>query len=334
MSDASPGIHRCRAGRGFAYLATDGQRIHDPRTLRRIKSLVIPPAWTDVWICPISNGHIQATGRDSRRRKQYIYHPNWRSVRDAAKFASLTAFGEALPGIRERVARDLRRTGLPRDKVMATVVRLLDETSIRIGNDEYRRQNHSFGLTTLHDRHVTVDGSSLRFEFRGKSGKLHCLEIHDKRVAHILEQCQEIPGQELFQYLDEAGQRHAVSSDDVNAYLREISGSDFTAKHFRTWNGTVLALEYLLCCPPCSSAREAKRTVAQAIKSVAEHLGNTPATCRTAYVHPAVVDAFNTQGPAALTASASTYEQPGWSDAEQCLLKLLKHADRSGRTAA
>jgi DNA topoisomerase I len=326
VSDYLPGIRRRRAGSGFVYTAPDGKPLRDARTIQRVKSLVIPPAWTDVWICPFPNGHIQATGRDARRRKQFIYHRDWRSTRDAAKFANLGAFGDALYGIRKRVAHDLRLGGLPRHKVMATVVRLLDETSIRVGNEEYRRQNHSFGLTTLRDRHITVDGPSVRFEFRGKSGKRHSLEINDKRVAHILKVCQEIPGQELFQYLDEDGGRHTVASDDVNAYLREISGGEFTAKDFRTWNGTVLALRYLGQCPPCATARETKHTITQAMTSVSTHLGNTPATCRKAYVHPAVIQAFTSGNLTALIASAARPD--AHEEVERCLLELLR-ADAS-----
>ena len=324
VSDDAPGIRRRRAGAGFAYTAPDGNPLRDPTTTRRIKSLVIPPAWTDVWICPIAHGHIQATGRDARHRKQYIYHQDWRAVRDAAKFASLVAFGESLPRIRDRVAHDMQLPGMPRDKILATLVRLLDETSIRVGNDEYRRQNNSFGLTTLRERHVTLDGSNVRFEFRGKGRKQLSLELHDRRVARVLKECEELPGQELFQYVDETGQRHTIASDDVNGYLREISGGDFTAKHFRTWNATVLAMHYLQECEPCSSARESRRTVTEAIKSVASHLGNTPATCRKAYVHPAVVQSFESGNLATFSGSTRRPEGPALSNEEQCVLKLLR----------
>lgn len=324
VSDDGPGIRRIRSGSGFAYRTPDGASLRDLHTLRRIRALAIPPAWTDVWICPIPNGHIQATGRDSRRRKQYIYHRDWRAVRDAAKFASLREFGEALPRIRERVARDLRLHGLPRDKVMATIVGLLDQTSIRVGNDEYRRRNNSFGLTTLRDRHIKINGTSLRFEFRGKGGKPQCLEMHDPRLARVLKQCQEIPGQELFQYVDETGQRHTTTSDDVNAYLREISGCDFTAKHFRTWNGTVHAVAYLRDCQPCSSVRETKHVVTDAMVSVSERLGNTPAMCRKSYVHPAVIDAFTSGGLAALIASATNPDGSAHTIEERCVLELLE----------
>ena len=287
-----PGIQRKRAGKGFAYFGPDGERVSDPAVLLRIRHLVIPPAWTDVWICPDPKGHVQATGRDARGRKQYLYHPRWREVRDAAKYERLVAFGEALPNIRERVERDLRRQGIPREKVLAAVVKLLEETSIRVGNDEYRRHNGSVGLTTMSDNNAQFEGGSLRFEFKGKSGREHRVELSDKRLARIVKQCQDIPGQELFQYIDEAGERRAVGSSDVNDYLHEISGSDFTAKDFRTWNGTVLAMRYLRVCQAPTSATAGKRTVSSAIKSVAHDLGNTPAVCRKAYVHPVVLNAY------------------------------------------
>ena len=324
VSDEGPGIRRKRAGSGFTYLGPDGKRITDPAVLRRVKHLAIPPAWTDVWICPNPNGHIQATGRDARGRKQYLYHARWREVRDAAKYERLVAFGEALPRIREQVENDLRRRGIPREKVLAAVVKLLEETSIRVGNEEYRRQNGSVGLTTMSDDNAHFEGNRLRFEFRGKSGKQHSVELNDKRLARIVKQCQDVPGQELFQYLDEDGQRHAIGSSDVNQYLREISGSDFTAKDFRTWNGTVLAMRYLRVCQAPASATEGKRTVSAAIKSVARELGNTPAVCRKAYVHPVVLNAY-TEGflePEARLVQVTP--ALGVSDEEQCVLALLK----------
>ena len=324
VSDEGPGIRRKRAGSGFTYLGPDGKRITDPAVLRRVKHLAIPPAWTDVWICPNPNGHIQATGRDARGRKQYLYHARWREVRDAAKYERLVAFGEALPRIREQVENDLRRRGIPREKVLAAVVKLLEETSIRVGNEEYRRQNGSVGLTTMSDDNAHFEGNRLRFEFRGKSGKQHSVELNDKRLARIVKQCQDVPGQELFQYLDEDGQRHAIGSSDVNQYLREISGSDFTAKDFRTWNGTVLAMRYLRVCQAPASATEGKRTVSAAIKSVARELGNTPAVCRKAYVHPVVLNAY-TEGFLEPEARL-VHVKPalGLSDEEQCVLALLK----------
>jgi DNA topoisomerase-1 len=292
VSDARPGIRRKRSGRHFRYVGADGQPIRDPAVLQRIKALAIPPAWTDVWICPSPNGHIQATARDAKGRKQYRYHPRWQAVRDETKYERTLAFGQALPSIREQTERHLDLPGLPREKVLATVVRLLETTLIRVGNDEYARQNHSFGLTTMRDRHVSVDGGKIRFHFLGKSGKRHTVEMHDRRLARIVRRCRDIPGQELFQYYDEAGERRDVTSGDVNAYLREITGEDFTAKDFRTWAGTVLAAWALREFEAFDSETQAKRNVVQAIERVAERLGNTPAVCRRCYVHPAVLDAY------------------------------------------
>jgi DNA topoisomerase-1 len=291
-TDASPGIRRKRAGKGFTYVDVEGRRLLDPQELQRIKSLGIPPAWTKVWICPIPQGHLQATGYDVKGRKQYRYHPRWRNVRDETKYGRILAFGEALPLIRKQVEHDLALPGLTRAKVLATVVQLLETTLIRVGNEEYVRTNRSFGLTTLHDRHVDIAGATLRFHFRGKSGKEHAVEINDRRVALIVKRCQEIPGQELFQYRDDEGQRRAIDSADVNDYLRQVTGQDFTSKDFRTWNGTVLALQALQACGARESAAQAKKAVAEAIKAVAAQLGNTPAICRKCYVHPAVIEAY------------------------------------------
>jgi len=260
--------------------------------LARIKSLVIPPAWTDVWICPDPRGHLQATGRDARGRKQYRYHRRWREVRDEDKYGRLPEFGRALPAIRRRLGRALSRPGLPREKVLAAVVKLLETTFIRVGNDEYARQNRSFGLTTMRDAHVRVVGSNVRFLFRGKSGVQHELELDDRRLARIVKQCRDLPGQELFQYVDERGRVVDVGSEDVNAYLREITGTDFTSKDFRTWAGTVLAARILCACAPCASATAGKRAVTNAIDQVARRLGNTRAVCRKCYVHPAVIEAY------------------------------------------
>jgi DNA topoisomerase-1 len=325
LDDTTPGISRKRAGKGFRYVGPSGQPVRDAETLQRIKRLAIPPAWTNVWICPDPNGHIQATGRDARGRKQYRYHPRWSEVRDVAKYERLTAFAQALPRIRQRIESDLRRPGIPRTKVLAAVVKLLEATSIRIGNHEYRRENRSFGLTTLQDRHAHFDGGGLRFEFKGKAGKKHTVELNDRRLARIVKQCQEVPGQELFQYLDDDGQRHAIESSDVNAYIREISGGDFTAKDFRTWNGTVLAMRYLRLCELPSSARAGKRQVAEAIKSVASELGNTPAVCRKAYVHPVVLDAYlgGSLEPDGRPGQAPAH---GLTDEERCVLGLLQRA--------
>jgi len=292
VSDDRPGIRRRKWGKGFTYVDPQGATVRDRRILERIRSLAVPPAWTDVWICLQPNGHLQATGRDARGRKQYRYHPDWRAVRDETKFGRMIAFGEALPALRARVGEDLGRRGLPREKVLAAVVKLLETTLIRVGNREYAQQNHSFGLTTLRDGHVDIQGSRLRFEFRGKSGKEHAVELHDRRLARVVKQCRDLPGQTLFQYLDDDGARQRIASEDVNAYLREITGQDFTAKDFRTWGGTVLALSALLATGAAGSRQAAGRAVVQAVEQVAAALGNRPATCRKYYVHPVVIDTF------------------------------------------
>jgi DNA topoisomerase-1 len=292
VSDRQPGIRRQRRGGGFRYVGPRGAVVDEEETLRRIRALVIPPAWTDVWISPDARAHLQATGRDARGRKQYRYHPEWTAVRDETKFERMIAFGEALPAIRARVDADLALPGMPREKVLATVVRLLDRTLIRVGNDEYARQNHSYGLTTLRDNHVDVDGSHIRFHFRGKSGKVHRIDLQDKRLAKIVRRCQEIPGHELFHYIDADGNTHLVESGDVNDYLRDISGEDFTAKHFRTWAGSVLAASALSAGRPWSSQTQAKKQLVSAIRGVADKLGNTPAVCRKCYIHPIVIDGF------------------------------------------
>jgi DNA topoisomerase I len=292
VSDTRPGIRRKRAGKGFSYVGPDGAPIRDEDTLRRIKSLAIPPAWQKVWICAQPNGHLQATGRDAKGRKQYRYHPRWRATRDETKYQHLIAFGRALPHIRKRVEQDMRLPGLPREKVLATVVRLLETTLIRVGNQEYAKSNHSFGLTTLHDRHVHVEGGTLRFEFRGKSGLRHSVDVHDRRLARIVWRCRELPGYELFQYLDDVGQRQTIDSADVNDYLRAIGGEEFTAKDFRTWAGTMLAALALQEFETFDSQAQAKKNILGAIQKVAKQLGNTPSVCRKCYVHPAVIDAY------------------------------------------
>ncbi|MEA2601933.1 MAG: topoisomerase [Acidobacteriota bacterium] len=292
VTDDEPGIRRRKSGKGFTYIDPQGKTVKDPKVIERIRKLAIPPAWTDVWICPRANGHLQATGRDAKGRKQHRYHPDWRSVRDETKFGRMIAFGEALPKIRERVEADLSLRGLTREKVLATVVKLLETTLIRVGNKEYVKQNNSFGLTTLRDQHVDISGSTLRFEFRGKSGKEHSVEIHDRRLARIVKQCRDVPGQKLFQYLDENGARQSVSSEDVNDYLRETTGEEFSAKDFRTWGGTVLALSALLELGPCESEKEASRAVVEAVKRVSSNLGNRPAICRKFYVHPVVIESY------------------------------------------
>jgi DNA topoisomerase I len=292
VTDGLPGIARKRSGTGWAYYAPDGARIADAATRRRLNALAIPPAWTDVWICPDPEGHIQATARDARGRKQYRYHPSYREARDQSKFRRMLEFSEALPLLRERVERDLRGDALDRRQLLATVVRLLDRTLIRVGNDEYARENRSFGLTTLRRRHVRVDGHELRFTFRGKSGVEHSISVLEPRLARIVQRCQDLPGQEMFQYLDAAGRREAVTSDDVNEYLREASGRDITAKDFRTWGGTMLAAMRLRAMGPAASRREADRNIVRAIDAVAERLGNTRAVCRKYYVHPALIQAY------------------------------------------
>jgi DNA topoisomerase I len=289
VSDARPGLQRIRHRRSFRYIGTDGEPVSDLATLRRIRSLAIPPAWTEVWICPVAHGHIQAVGRDARGRKQYRYHARWRAVRDEAKFDRVIQFGCALPAIRERVEKDLALPGLPREKVLASVVRLLETSLIRIGNVEYARENRSYGLTTLRTRHVTVEGARLRFEFRGKGGKRHTVDVSDRRLAAVVRRCQDLPGHELFQYLDEDGQRQAIDSADVNDYVREIAGEEFTAKDFRTWGGTVLAA--LALAAPDPEESDAKRRLTAAVVAVAARLGNTPTICRKCYIHPDVVAA-------------------------------------------
>lgn len=292
VNDDSPGIQRQPRGKGFIYIGVDGKQIRDRQEIQRINSLAIPPAYQDVWICPYANGHIQATGRDAKGRKQYRYHPMWRQVRDQTKFTRMIAFSDALPTIRERVDHDLGLRELPREKVLATVVRLLETTCIRVGNETYARTNRSFGLTTMRCRHVDVSGTTLRFQFRGKSGVDHDIQISDRRLARIIKRCQEIPGYELFQYLDDDGQRQCIDSGAVNTYLQEMTGQDFTAKDFRTWSGTVMAALELAEIGPYQSQTQAKKNINQAIKNVAAHLGNRPATCRKYYVHPAILDAY------------------------------------------
>lgn len=291
-SDLEPGIRRVRKGSAFVYLATDGKQVRDTATLNRIQSLVIPPGWEHVWITTRPRGHLQATGRDKRGRKQPLYHPRWRVVRDANKFDRMVGFARKLPRIRRRVARDIRRSGLPREKVVATIVKLLEMTFARIGNEEYARENRSFGLTTLRDRHVTVRGATVRFLFTGKSGREVAVDLTDRRVARVIKRCEDLPGQMLFQYLDDDGKRRVVTSDDVNQYLREATGEDYTAKDFRTWGGTVLAVSALREMLNFESAIEAKRNVIHGIDSVARKLGHTRAVCRRAYVHPAVIEAY------------------------------------------
>jgi DNA topoisomerase-1 len=291
VTDQRPGIARWRNGRGFVYRRPDGRRVTDRVTLSRIRSLAVPPAWTDVWICPDPRGHLQATGRDARGRKQYRYHPAWRAERDRAKFDRLATFGRRLPRIRRRVDADLRRRGLPRERVLALVVRLLELTLVRVGNDEYARLYRTFGLTTMHDRHALVEGGRVIFRFRGKRARRHEVTIHDRRLARLVARCRDLPGQDLFQYVDDDGVVRDIASDDVNAYLREVSGDDFTAKDVRTWVGTMLAFRALGGLET-KDGTAARRAVSDAVAGVAARLGNTPAVCRASYVHPAVVDAY------------------------------------------
>jgi DNA topoisomerase-1 len=292
VCDDRPGIRREMGPLGFKYIGVDGKVIRNVAEVKRLRALAVPPWWTDVWICPDPRGHLQATGRDARGRKQYRYHPHWRTCRDETKYDRLQAFAFALPTIRARTSADLARPGLPREKVLATVVQLLEKSLIRVGNVEYAKQNKSFGLTTLRDKHVIVKGSTLRFEFRGKSGIRHSVDVDDRRLARIVKQCRDLPGQDLFQYVDADGVRCDVTSGDVNAYLKEMTGEDFTAKDFRTWSGTVLALTALRELERAESETKAKKNVVKAIEAVAGVLGNTRAVCRKSYIHPAVVDSY------------------------------------------
>lgn len=292
VSDATPGIRRKRQGKGFRYVGPDGRPMRDPEVMRRIKSLAIPPAWTNVWICANPNGHLQATGRDARGRKQSRYHPRWREVRDETKYHRMLVFGSVLPAIRTRVEQDLALPGLPREKVLAAIVRLLETTFIRVGNNEYAKQNGSYGLTTLRNKHVSVKGATVTFDFKGKSGIDHNIDLRDRRLAAIIKRCQDLPGYELFQYIDPDGNRHSVDASDVNDYLRQITNEDFTAKDFRTWAGTVLACAMLREFEPAETQTQAKKNVVEAIKRVATRLGNTPSVCRKCYVHPAVLESY------------------------------------------
>ncbi len=292
VNNGEPGIQRKRAGKGFSYIGPDGQRIDDKATRDRIAALVIPPAWTDVWICADEDGHVQATGRDDRGRKQYRYHPRWQEIRGETKFNRMMLFGQALPKIRAQVEKDLSRRGLPREKVLAAVVRLLGSTFIRVGNMEYARDNDSFGLTTMRDEHVDVHGATIHFEFRGKSGKNHVVEMKDRRLAKIVRNAQDVPGQDLFQFTDDQGSAHRITSADVNAYLQDASGDSFTAKDFRTWGGTILALQALAGLEPFATEAACKENLVAMYQSVAEHLGNTVAVCRKYYVYPLIAELY------------------------------------------
>jgi DNA topoisomerase-1 len=337
VSDASPGITRSMTAKGATYRDVDGRLVKDRETLGRIKRLAIPPAWTDVWICPSPNGHIQATGRDARGRKQYRYHSDWSAVRDGAKFERMIAFGKKLPNIRRRVARDLARRKLDRRKVLAAMIRLLETTLVRIGNEEYTKQNGSFGLSTMRDRHVRIGRGTMRFEFRGKGGKNHEIDLHDPRLAAIVRQAQELPGQDLFQYLDEDDQPQKIGSADVNEYLREIAGEEFSAKDFRTWAGTVLAAMVLREFDKFETKAQAKKNLVQAIERVASRLGNTPAVCRKCYIHPVVMDSY-LQGEALqhVEARADDVLKNGLTklnDEEKAVLEFLKRRIRKNGSA-
>lgn len=324
-SDFEPGIRRARKGRGFVYFDPHGKRVTDAETLHRIATIAVPPAWTDVWISAKPRGHLQATGRDARGRKQNRYHARWHKIRDADKFARLLGFARALPKIRRRVTRDLGQPGLPREKVVAAIVRLLELTFARIGNEEYARENGSFGLTTLRDRHVKFKGSTLRFLFKGKSGSEVEVGITNRRVVRVVKRCEELPGQMLFQYIDPAGDRRTVTSDDVNQYLRETSGEDYTAKDFRTWGATVLAASALRELVSFESDTEAKHNVVAAIDSVARRLGHTRAVCRKSYVHPAVIDTYMDGSLDSVLKVVEGHTHRNLKAEEAAVIALLKH---------
>jgi DNA topoisomerase I len=318
------GIRRSGGKSRFRFILPNGRTLTDAREIARIRSLGIPPAWTDVWICPLPNGHLQATGRDARGRKQYRYHPRWREVRDEVKYGRLIAFAQALPAIRRRTNDDLGRPGLSREKVLAAVVQLLEKTLIRVGNEEYARHNGSVGLTTMKDGHASIAGSRVRFQFKGKSGVAHAVDLEDRRLARIIKACRDLPGYELFQYLDDEGKTQTIDSADVNDYLREITGQDFTAKDFRTWAGTVLAAQALATFRHFSSAAEAKRNVVKAIESVAERLGNTRAICRKCYIHPAILDAYMDGATIrTMSARAKTIDRSTLGPEERAVIDLL-----------
>lgn len=332
VSDETPGITRRRTGHGVVFVGLGGRPIRDAGELARIRRLAIPPAWTQVWICPQANGHIQATGRDQRGRKQYRYHEDWRATRDATKYGRLIAFGRALPRIRARVAQDLKQRGLGREKVLATIVRLLETTLIRVGNDEYARENGSYGLTTLRNRHARVRGAKVTFSFTGKSGKKHEIDLKEPRLAQIVARMQDLPGQELFGYVAEDGDVIDVKSDDVNAYLREVASEEFSAKDFRTWAGTVLAARLLAVAAVEPEHKHTKKNLAAVVKGVAERLGNTPAVCRKCYIHPAVLDAYLT-GEVVDAARATAEPNPppaaGLSAEEKAVLAFLERQART-----
>jgi DNA topoisomerase-1 len=334
VTDSGPGISRRRRGSSFGYLKGDAP-IRDRETLARIRALAVPPAWTDVWICPDPNGQIQATGRDARKRKQYRYHVRWREIRDANKYDRTIAFAEALPHIRARVESDLRLRGLVRNRVLAAIVRLLDLTLIRVGNAEYAKDNKSYGLTTMRSSHAVIDGDAIRLSFRGKGGKRVIAETHDRRVATVMQRCTELPGEELFQYEDEDGEAHAVTSEDVNTYLREIVGNDFSAKDFRTWAGTVITANALRTLGPAETATDEKRRLIEAVSEAATQLGNTVAVCRRCYVHPQIFAAYSDGTLLKVRFGSDTASVSGsLRSAERAVLRLLRAAERVRSRAA
>jgi DNA topoisomerase I len=329
VQDDRPGIRRRRSGTGWSYSGTDGKPIRDKETLSRIRALAIPPAWTDVWICPLEHGHLQATGRDARGRKQYRYHKRWHVVRDETKYGRMILFGSSLPRIRAQLDKDLSRQGLPREKLLATIVCLLEATLIRVGNDEYARTNRSFGLTTLQNRHVDIKGAHIHFNFRGKGGIDHEIKVNDRRLARLVKRCRDLPGQDLFQYEDDEGKPQPISSADVNEYLQHISDQEFTAKDFRTWAGTLLAVTELSASGTRDSESETKSVIARAVEKVARQLGNTPAICRKCYIHPAVLQAY--QDPTLFerweSEMAKAEGEDGLSKEESALLKFLETSE-------
>jgi DNA topoisomerase I len=326
VNDNEKGFRRAKHGEKFIYFDTQGKQIKDKQQLERFKSLGIPPAWSDVWICPAANGHIQATGRDEKGRKQYRYHTRWRKVRSENNFGRMLLFGEHLPEIRKQVEKNLALSGLPREKVLAVVVRLLETTLIRIGNVEYAHDNNSFGLTTMRDKHVNVNGSKVHFEFKGKSHQKHSIDLQDKRLARIVKQCRDIPGQDLFQYYDENGTHQSIGSADVNAFLREITGEDFTAKDFRTWGGTVLAVSTLCNLEPAEDDKQAQKNIVQAVKEVAQHLGNTAAVCRKYYISPMILDAYKEGALLSAWERHQKHTKSTLSPEEMTVMELLKNA--------
>jgi DNA topoisomerase I len=332
ISDNSPGFKRRKGRRRFVYIDLEGKIIRDAEEIRRIDALAIPPAWREVWICTVANGHLQATGRDAKGRKQYRYHPRWREIRDQTKYDKMLAFAEQLPAIRRQVEKDLALPGLPRQKVLATVVRLLETGMVRVGNQEYARQNGSFGLATLRSKHVDVSGAKIKFEFKGKSGVQHSFNLYDQRLAKIIRRCQELPGHELFQYIDEGGERCTIDSADVNEYLRNVAGEHFSSKDFRTWIGTVLAATALTAIA-AENSKPTKKNVTRAIEGVAKQLGNTTEVCRKSYIHPAVIESYQNGLLKEVFRSDATKSKGSTRDlkpAERSIVILLNRTLRSG----